>query len=190
MLHGLLETHPAEALRYALLTAHYRQPLDWTDGLIEQSVKTLDGLYRTLDQLSSYDVSANAIPVSVEDALCNDLNTPIALSAVNELASLARHIIVNTKGGLGNAEHAELSNIKSDLLAAGAALGLLQQDPTAWFARGNDNSDDARIQALVDERNTAKKEKNFARSDAIRDQLAAEGILLEDTAQGVRWRRA
>ncbi len=190
VLHGLLETHPAEALRYALLTAHYRQPLDWTDGLIEQSVKTLDGLYRTLDQLSSYDVSANAIPVSVEDALCNDLNTPIALSAVNELASLARHIIVNTKGGLGNAEHAELSNIKSDLLAAGAALGLLQQDPTAWFARGNDNSDDARIQALVDERNTAKKEKNFARSDAIRDQLAAEGILLEDTAQGVRWRRA
>ena len=190
VLHGLLETHPAEALRYALLTAHYRQPLDWTDGLIEQSVKTLDGLYRTLDQLSSYDVSANAIPVSVEDALCNDLNTPIALSAVNELASLARHIIVNTKGGLGNAEHAELSNIKSDLLAAGAALGLLQQDPTAWFARGNDNSDNARIQALVDERNTAKKEKNFARSDAIRDQLAAEGILLEDTAQGVRWRRA
>jgi cysteinyl-tRNA synthetase len=66
---------------------------------------------------------------------------------------------------------------------------LLQQDPAAWFARGTDADDDARINALVEERNTAKKSRDFARSDAIRDQLAAEGILLEDTAQGVRWRR-
>jgi len=80
--------------------------------------------------------------------------------------------------------------LKSELIGAGALLGLLQQTPSEWFARGNDNSDDARIQTLVDERNAAKKAKDFARSDAIRDQLAAEGILLEDTAQGVRWRRA
>ncbi|HOZ06626.1 MAG TPA: cysteine--tRNA ligase, partial [Arenimonas sp.] len=79
VLHGLLETHPPEALRYALLTAHYRQPLDWTDGLIEQSVKTLDRLYGTLRDLS--DIKAEpVIPESVETALCDDLNTPIALS--------------------------------------------------------------------------------------------------------------
>ena len=75
------------------------------------------------------------------------------------------------------------------MLAAGAALGLLQQSPAAWFARGSAAGDDARIQALIDERAAAKKARDFARADAIRDQLAAEDIVLEDTAQGVRWRR-
>ncbi|MGH8049147.1 MAG: cysteine--tRNA ligase [Arenimonas sp.] len=179
VLHGLLETHPAEALRYALLTAHYRQPLDWTDGLIEQSIKTLDRLYGTLRDLK--DIQAEPfIPEIVETALCDDLNTPIALSELARIAGEARK---------AETVH-EKMRLKSELLGAGSLLGLLQQDQAAWFARGNDNSDDARIQTLVDERNTAKKEKNFARSDAIRDQLAAEGILLEDTAQGVRWRRA
>jgi cysteinyl-tRNA synthetase len=81
------------------------------------------------------------------------------------------------------------SMLKSQLLGAGLALGLLQQDPAAWFARGASGDDDARIQALVDERNSAKKARDFARADAIRDQLAAEGVLLEDTPQGVRWVR-
>jgi cysteinyl-tRNA synthetase len=79
--------------------------------------------------------------------------------------------------------------VKADLLGAGLALGLLQQDPAAWFARGASNDDDARIQGLIDERNVAKKARDFARADAIRDQLAGEGILLEDTPQGVRWKR-
>ena len=179
VLHGLLETHPAEALRYALLTAHYRQPLDWTDGLIEQSVKTLDRLYGTLRDLKDIDATA-VTPEAIEAALRDDLNTPIALSELARIASEAR-----------KAESTEeKARLKSELLGAGELLGLLQQDSAVWFARGNDNSDDARIQILVDERNAAKKAKDFARSDAIRDQLAAEGILLEDTAQGVRWRRA
>ena len=81
------------------------------------------------------------------------------------------------------------SRLKSELLGAGLALGLLQQAPADWFGRGASNDDDARIQTLIDERAQAKKNRDFARSDAIRDQLAAEGILLEDTAQGVRWKR-
>lgn len=179
VLHGLLETYPAEALRYALLTAHYRQPLDWTDGLIEQSVKTLDRLYGTLRDLSNIQAEP-IIPEAIETALCDDLNTPIALAELARIAGEAR-----------KADSIEdKTRLKSELLGAGSLLGLLQQDSTAWFARGNDNSDDARIQILVDERNAAKKAKDFARSDAIRDQLAAEGILLEDTAHGVRWRRA
>ena len=179
VLHGLLQTHPSEALRYALLTAHYRQPLDWTDGLIEQSIKTLDRLYGTLRDLK--DIHAEPmIPEAIETALCDDLNTPIALSELARIAGEAR-----------KAESIEdKTRLKSELLGAGSLLGLLQQDPAIWFARGNDNSNDHRIQILVDERNAAKKAKDFARSDAIRDQLAADGILLEDTAQGVRWRRA
>ena len=78
----------------------------------------------------------------------------------------------------------------AELLGAGFALGCCSRIPADWFARGASNDDDARIQALIDERAAAKSERDFARSDAIRDQLAAEGVLLEDTPQGVRWKRA
>ncbi len=189
LVHDLLGRHQPEALRYALLSAHYRQPLEWSKGLIEQSIKTLDRLYGTLRELSAYEVEPK-IPVAVEAALDDDLNTPAALAALAADASFARHVIANTPGGLGQAEHSDLANAKANILGAGLALGLLQQSHEAWFARGASGDDDARIQALVDERNAAKKNRDFARSDAIRKQLADEGVLLEDTPQGVRWKRA
>ena len=176
--HDLVRQHPPEALRYALLSAHYRQPLDWSDALIEQSVRTLDRLYGTLRDLGDGD-AAPAIPQAVESALDDDLNTPAALA---ELARIA-----------GEARKAELPHdrqrLRAELLGAGLALGLLQQSPQAWFARGASGDDETRIQALVDERATAKGSRDFARADAIREQLAGEGILLEDTPQGVRWKR-
>lgn len=175
--HDLVEQYPPEALRHALLTAHYRQPLEWSDGLIEQSIRTLDRLYGTLRDLDGITASAR-IPDSIEAALCDDLNTPAALAELARIAAEARKATTDT----------EKAARKSELLGAGAALGLLQQTPQAWFA-GGANDDDARIQALVDERSAAKRARDFARADAIRDQLAAEGILLEDTPQGVRWVR-
>ncbi len=178
----LLENHPAEALRYALISAPYRQPLDWSDALIEQSVRTLDRLYGTLRDLEDVDATATDadIPAAIEAALNDDLNTPAALAELASLAASAR-----------KAEGTEArAAAKRALLGAGRALGLLQQAPAAWFARGADGSDDARIQALVDERNAAKKARDFSRADALRDQLAAEGIVLEDTPQGVRWKRS
>ena len=186
--HVLLQRHPPEALRLALLSAHYRQPLDWTDALIEQSVRTLDRLYGTLRELAAYP-AAPSIPPSVEAALDDDLNTPQALSELAALAGQARSLIANHQQA-GVAGRAELTRLKSHLLGAGLALGLLQQAPAAWFARGASGDDDARIQALIDERSLAKKARDFARSDAIREQLASEGILLEDTSAGVRWKRA
>ena len=177
--HDLVRAHPPEALRYALLSAHYRQPLEWSDGLIEQSVRTLDRLYGTLRDLA--DVAAEAsIPASIEAALDDDLNTPAALAEVARIAAEARKAV----------DPADRAALKSQLLGAGLALGLLQQAPAAWFARGASNDDDARIQALVDARAAAKQARDFARADAIRQQLADEGILLEDTPQGVRWKRA
>ena len=177
--HDLVRAHPPEALRYALLSAHYRQPLDWSDALIEQSVRTLDRLYGTLRDLADVSVEG-AIPAGVEAALDDDLNTPLALAEVARIASEAR------KAGTTD----ERIHAKRHLLAAGRALGLLQQLPADWFSRGTDAGDDARIQALVDERVSAKQARDFARADAIRQQLADEGILLEDTPQGVRWKRA
>jgi cysteinyl-tRNA synthetase len=179
VLHELIAKYPPEALRFALLTAQYRQPLDWSDTLIEQSIKTLDRLYGTLRDLSGIAAVGTGIPESIDDALCDDLNTPAALAEIARIAGEARRAT----------DEGDKARLKADLLGAGLALGLLQQDPAAWFARGNDGGDDARIQALVDERIAARKAKDFARSDAIRDELAAEGIVLEDTAQGVRWVR-
>ena len=181
-IHDLVRAHPPEALRHALLSAHYRQPLDWSEALIEQSVRTLDRLYGTLRDLGDAGAGAEAappIPAAVEAALDDDLNTPAALAELARIAAEAR------KAG-GPDQRARL---KSDLLGAGRALGLLQQAPAAWFGSDAGGQDDARIQALVDERAAAKQARDFARADAIRDGLAAEGIVLEDTPQGVRWSR-
>jgi cysteinyl-tRNA synthetase len=178
-IHDLVRAHPPEALRYALLSAHYRQPLDWSEALVEQSVRTLDRLYGTLRDLGDVDASA-VIPPSIEAALDDDLNTPAALAEIARIAGEARRA----------SSPMDRSTLKAQLLGAGLALGLLQQSPAQWFARGASGDDDARIQALVDERSAAKQARDFARADAIRQQLADEGILLEDTAGGVRWKRA
>ena len=177
-IHDLVRAHPPEALRYALLSAHYRQPLDWSPALIEQSVRTLDRLYGTLRDLADIDATP-MIPDAVESALDDDLNTPQALAEIAAIAAAARKA----------ASDDERRRLKSQLLGAGLALGLLQQAPADWFGRGASNDDDARIQALIDERAAAKQARDFARADAIRDQLAAEAIVLEDTPQGVRWKR-
>ena len=176
--HELVKAHPPEALRYALLSAHYRQPLEWSDGLIEQSVRTLDRLYGTLRDLADVDTEP-AVPAGVEAALDDDLNTPAALAEIARIAGEARKA----------ASPEGKAALKSQLLGAGRVLGLLQQSPADWFARGASGDDDARIQALVDERTAAKQARDFARADAIRQQLADAGILLEDTPQGVRWTR-
>ena len=177
--HELVRKQSPEALRYALLSAHYRQPLEWSDALVEQSIKTLDRLYGTLRDLADIE-TATVIPDTIEAALDDDLNTPQALAEVARIAGEARKAT----------DAAERARLKSELLGAGLALGLLQQAPEAWFARGASGDDDARIQALVDERNAAKQVRDFARADALRKQLADDGILLEDTPQGVRWKRA
>jgi cysteinyl-tRNA synthetase len=180
LLHELLATQPPEALRHALLSAHYRQPLDWSDGLIEQSIRTLDRLYGTLRDLA--DVQADAIdglPGSVEAALCDDLNTPAVLAELSRLAADARRAEAP----------AERQRLKGELLATGEILGLLQQDPADWFSRGGSADEDVRIQAMIDERSAAKRARDFARADSLREELAREGVLIEDTAQGVRWRR-
>ena len=177
--HDLVRAHPPEALRHALLSAHYRQPLEWSDTLIEQSVRTLDRLYGTLRDLADVDADA-VIPVGIDAALDDDLNTPQAMAELARIAGEARKAISDD----------DKRRLKSELLGAGLALGLLQQTPADWFARGASSDDDGRIQALVDERASAKQARDFTRADAIREQLADEGILLEDTPQGVRWKRA
>jgi cysteinyl-tRNA synthetase len=181
--HDLRQRFPVEALRWFLLKGHYRQPLDWSDATIDQIVRTLDGLYGTLRDLADVPVDADAaVPDAVEAALCDDLNTPKALAALSELASEAR------KAEGPAAQRAR----KSALLAGGKLLGLLQQEPAAWFAQSQPAGavDANRVQALVEARQAAKSSRDFARADAIRAELSALGVVVEDTPQGPRWKVA
>ena len=180
--HDLLAAVPAEALRFALLSGRYRQPLEWSEALIEQAKGTLDRLYGTLRELGEavVDPASVAIPRSIEEALDDDLDTPRALAEISAIASAARKAV----------DARERATLKSALIGAGRALNILQMEPGAWFSRGTDAGDDARIQSLIDERNAAKAARDFARADAIRKDLAAEGVVLEDTPQGVRWKRS
>lgn len=187
-LHALLEQHPPEALRYALLSAHYRQPLDWSEALIEQSIATLDRLYGTLRDLSQFDVQPKIGNADFESALEDDLNTPKALALLNHDAAFARHILDKSPQPLSAAERAELANAKADLLGSAALLGLLQQDPEAWFKRGAAQIDAAHVESLLAARQAARAARDFARADAIRDELAALGVAIEDGAQGTRWK--
>ena len=178
LINDLRRQAPAEALRYVLLNAHYRQPLDWSKAAMEQAVATLDRLYGTLRDLGDdrAGVPDNVpLPASIDAALHDDLNTPNALAALSQLATDAR-----------KAEGAARASALDALRAGGAMLGLLGQKPSQWFARGA-TVDEARVQSLVDRRQQAKKDKRFDEADAIRRELAEMGIVLEDTPQGPRW---
>ena len=189
-LHHLLEKFPPEALRLALLSAHYRQPLEWSEDLIHQSVKTLDRLYGTLRDIEHIEASPS-IPKDVEEALHDDLNTPRVLSLVSKLASNIRKIKAE-----GKEDDVRLKELKSALLGSGLVLGLIQKSPLEWFTRlqGSENmpsqesEDKKRIDALVRERQEAKEQRDFARADDLRLLLQEEGVIVEDTPQGARWR--
>ncbi len=148
--------HKGEVLRFALLSAHYRQPLEWSSQLIAQSKATLDRLYR-----SAGDADPGAPDTKVLEALSDDLNTPLALSRLSAIEDPAV------------------------LRASAALLGLLGETSAGWFQ----GEGEARIDALVEARSAAKKERNFTEADRIRAELAAAGILLEDGPSGTTWRR-
>jgi len=178
----LLADHPCEALRLTLLQTHYRQPLNWTADGVRQAKETLDRCYTALRAAADVEAQPSAPPPAVMDALADDLNTPLAIAHLHEAV-----------GALNKASRAdEKAALKGRLLAGGDVLGLLSQDPEAWFKRSPAAAgglDEAAIEALIVERREARKARNFARADQIRDELKAQGIMLEDGAAGTTWRR-
>jgi len=166
----VLERGPAEALRLLLLTSHYRSTLNFTFAGLDEAKRTLDRFYRALEKTPP-EGTAPVAP-SVTEALCDDLNTPRAIAALHALADAAM-------AGDGHAA--------ASLLASANLLGLLTAEPGIWFRAGVDES---AIQGLIDERLAARKARDFARADQIRNDLAAQGVLLEDTSAGTTWRRA
>jgi cysteinyl-tRNA synthetase len=178
IVHELLEQWPGEVLRYLLLSAHYRQPLDWSDSALEQARNTLDRLYGLLRDHPPANTAAEPESDAVA-ALEDDLNTPTALAVLNTLARR-----------LSNAPAGEQPELAARLKATGELLGLLQTEPEDWFKQGPgaEDVDADEIEALIEQRNAARKSRDFATADRIRDELAERGIELEDGADGTRWK--
>lgn len=173
----LLRKWPGEVLRFALLTAHYRQPLEWTDRLLEQSKSQLDRFYRILGETPR---SAAAAPASVLLALDDDLNTPEAIAGLHELRDIAVQMT-------GEARTRAVASLRK----AGELMGLFWNDPAAWFRSPTGEGPQAEeIERLLVERNAARKARDFGRADAIRDRLLKDGILIEDGSDCTTWRRS
>ena len=177
--HDLVQQHEGETLRLTLLSAHYRQPLDWTEDSIAQSKKTLDRIYQNMREIDDVEYNENAAaPEEFINALCDDLNTPQAIAALCRLGKIA-------------AEQ-KTPAAKSNLYAAAKLLNIAQQSPNEWLGYGvsDESTNEDQINSLLQQRKEAKENKDYARSDKIRDELLGMGIAIEDTADGTIWKKA
>ena len=178
----VLEKAPAEALRLLFLTTHYHQPFNFTFEGLAQAKATLDKFYNALLRVKDVPAAEEAADERVVAALADDLNTPLALTYLHEITN-----------ALNKAEtENEQARLKGRLLAAAGLLGLLWQNPESWFKSGiaNGGLDAASIEAKIAERVAAKKNKDYALADKIRNELKEQGIILEDTPSGTTWKKA
>jgi len=178
LVHDLVEEWPGEVLRWALLSAHYRAPLSWTPDLLEQSKASLDRLYGALRRAKAVEVEPVEPPVAFLEALEDDLNTPRAMA---EMFALAK--AVETAGSGGARRRA-----KAELIAAAELMGVLTQDPDAWFEAGIDEDVKAKVDALIEARAAARAAKDWPEADRIRDQLNALNVEVMDGPAGATWR--
>ncbi|MZR30326.1 cysteine--tRNA ligase [Sneathiella litorea] len=177
----LLADAPGEALRLNMLSAQYRQPLDWTAEGVTRAKASLDRLYTALQHLENVEAGPIEPAAGVIAALEDDLNTPQALTELYALAGEANKAT----------DEAEKARIKGFLLGSGRLLGLLQQSPEDWFKKADSGDiSEEEIEALIQARVEAKKEKDFAKADAIRDDLVKKKVVLEDGPNGTTWKRA
>ncbi len=184
-INALLQRYSGEVLRYALLSGQYRSQLAWSEDLLDQAESSLERFYQALrdagiDQQTSVDYQdapAEQFPSAVLSALADDLNTPEALAAMHHLASELHR----TDDAEQRRQYAE------QLLASGWLLGLLTESVATRYQAG-DNLDVGTIERLIEARNAARRAKEYARADELREQLTRLGVDLEDTRDGTRWK--
>jgi cysteinyl-tRNA synthetase len=179
LVHELKDHFDGEILRWTLLSAHYRQPLDWSENAINQSKACLDRLYQALKALDDVAIEENApFPDDFISALYDDLNTPKAFAALIALSKQAA------------AKRTPL--LKAQLIKCGHLLGLLQADPDSWLGYGQTETGDIdteKLNAMLEARNEARARKDYAAADKIRDEMAALGFVIEDTPEGAIWKK-
>ena len=178
----LLERFPGEVLRFALLSAHYRSALNFSGELLTSARGTLDAFYGALRRHADVEPAAlNVADSRVFSALLDDMNTPEAIAALHAAASILNK----------SSEPQEIALAKAELMVGGRLLGILDADPQAWFtdAAGEEGPTAEEIDGLIGERIAAKANRDFQRADQIRDDLEAQGVVLEDGPDGTQWRR-
>jgi len=195
LLNNLVKAMPGEVVRWALLSAHYRQPLDWNQTLLEQSRKNLDRLYGVLRdadaKLGDFDYAAleeaemelaeqELNPVL--DALDDDLNTPGAIAQLFALGNALRDLLNNAEADINDVAMARWT-----LKEAADLLGVLAMAPEEWFT-GGDSDLKVEVEALLEQRATARAEKNWAEADRIRDRLNELNVVVMDGPTGATWR--
>ncbi len=180
----LLKRYRPEVVRFFLLASHYRSPLNYTEQNLEAAKASLARLYTALREVTPEQGGDGAHGLRFHQAMADDFNTPEAFTV---LFDLAREL--NRAKDQG--DHLRAGQLAGSLRELGGLLGLLQEDPEQ-FLRGGDDSqglDDKEIEQLIAQRLQARREKNWAEADRIRDQLKQQGIVLEDGSQGTTWRR-
>jgi cysteinyl-tRNA synthetase len=179
--HDLLKTQPGEVIRWALLGAHYRQPLSWTDDALIQARNSLDHLYGVLGRARHIEAGGSgALAEEHLEPLLDDLNTPAAMALLKKLAT-DLDAAVRKDSGLAPA-------IKQDLMALAAVMGFLQADPQTWFQGGADEDLKARIDGLVRARDAARVAKDWPQADRLRAELTALNVEVMDGPAGATWR--
>lgn len=169
----LLEEWPGEVLRLAMLSTHYRQPINWTRQGLGFAAKTLDKWYRVIGEVEAEAGEGNPFETEIADRLADDLNTPSVISHLHHLAEVAEHEDTS-------------SALRRRFKGAANLLGLLSDTETGWRARQKQAIalDEGVIAGLIAERLAARKARDFKRADQIREELAAQGIVLMDNKDG------
>jgi cysteinyl-tRNA synthetase len=179
--HDLLEQQPGEVIRWALLAAHYRQPLAWTDEALVQARNSLDHLYGVLGRARSVAAGGSAALAEEQlSPLLDDLNTPAAIA---ELKRLATDLDAAVRKGLPTA-----ATLKQDLMSLADVLGFLQAEPKVWFQGGADEGLRVQIDELIAARDAARAAKDWGEADRIRAELTALNVEVMDGPAGATWR--
>ncbi|WP_370236901.1 cysteine--tRNA ligase [Brevundimonas sp.] len=181
LLHDLVQAIPGEVVRWALLSAHYRQPLDWTQSLLDQSRKSLDRLYGALSRAVDVPATDGQPPVEFLTAIEDDLNTPGAMAVLFGLSG-------DIERGLTAGDRAAVAQAKGQLVAAAAVLGVLQSEPADWLKGAASDDLAAEVEALIEQRAAARAAKDWPEADRIRDRLTELNVEVMDGAEGARWR--